>query len=119
MPSFAETPGWRTMLVRPIRELHSTVHLHSLRKVFVCKTELVGGRVSCCPHLGSALDTHARQVRTGASGTRALQQAQLFSGEPETQLEAGICCDLKQFLNVENMDQGDHSSADCRGEMNW
>jgi len=35
----------------------------------------------------------------------------------QTQLEVGICCDLKQFLsdlNVENIDQGDHSSIDCR-----
>jgi hypothetical protein len=36
-----------------------------------------------------------------------------------TQLEVGICCDLKQFLsdlNVENIDQGDHLSIDCRGD---
>jgi hypothetical protein len=27
--------------------LHSNAHLHSLRKVFVCRTEPVGGRVWC------------------------------------------------------------------------
>jgi len=99
--------------------LHSNAHLHSLRKVFVGKTEPVGGRVWCCPHSGSALDTGASQIRTGASGARALQQAQLFLVNQRTQLEVGICCDLKQFLsdlNVENIDQGDHSSVDCRGD---
>ena len=51
---------------------HSNAHLHSLRKVFVCKAEPVGGRGWCCPHSGSALDTRVRQIRTGVSGVRAL-----------------------------------------------
>ena len=58
--------------------LHPNAHLHSLRKVFVCKTEPVGGRVWCCPHSGSALDTRVRQIRTGAGGSRALTSSSVL-----------------------------------------